>query len=228
MKLYLLIPAYNEATVIGSVLADLPKKIAGVAEIVTVVMNDGSRDETAAIADQAGVTVLTHMINRGLGGGLGTGLTYARAQGADIAVTLDSDGQHDPAEIEKLIQPILRGEADFVVGSRLLEKQEGMPTDRRIGNWGLNVFTYLFFGMWTTDSQSGFRAFSKKALETIEVDQIGMEVSSSFFDMAKRNNLRYAEVSIRPIYTEYSRAKGQKNANAFAILFRLFYNRFLK
>lgn len=227
MKLALLIPAYNEAKVLASVLEALPRHFSGFDEVEAIVINDGSADSTSEIAEAHGVVVLDHLINRGLGGALGTGLEYAKRSGADVAVTLDADGQHDPAEINKLIAPILEERADFVVGSRL-KGEKGMPIDRLIGNWGLNVITYLVYRVWTTDSQSGFRAFSRKAIERIELQATGMEVSSAFFSAVRQHGLIYEEVPIRPIYTTYSRAKGQRNWNGFRIVFRLLYDKFLR
>lgn len=227
MKLFVVIPAYNEEKKIGDVLRAIPQRLPGIKQIEVVVVDDGSCDGTATIAKKARAQVLQHLINRGLGGALGTGLTYAKERGADVAVTMDADGQHDPDGLSQLIRPIIEGRADFVVGSRLVDAK-GMPWYRVIGNWGLNVFTYLMYGVWTTDSQSGFRAFSRRALITLEVDFIGMEVSSAFFDAVSTYKLRYVEIPIRPIYTDYSLSKGQKNWNGLTILFRLFYNKFLK
>jgi glycosyltransferase involved in cell wall biosynthesis len=227
MKLAIIIPAYNEASVIGSVLQRLPRRLPRIRKIDRIVIDDGSKDNTGAIARQYGAIVLRHATNLGLGGALGTGLTYARQRGYDLVATMDADGQHDPADLPRLIDPVVRGTADFVVGSRLLQTN-GMPWYRRIGNWGLNLFTRLLSGVWTTDSQSGFRVFSRKAISSIEVDLLGMEVSSSFFDAVATNRLHYAEIPVRAIYTDYSLAKGQKNSNGFHILFRLFYHKFLK
>lgn len=227
MKLAVVIPAYNEERVIGNVLKEIPKGLSGINKIEVVVVDDGSADRTSKIARKSGATVLRHFVNRGLGGALGTGLTYAKENGFDLAVTMDADGQHNPTDLSKIIEPILMGEADFVIGTRLTNP-DGMPWYRIIGNWGLNLFTYMMYGVWTTDSQSGFRAFSKRALECVEIEMIGMEVSSGFFDAVSTHNLRYTEVPIIPIYTDYSLSKGQKNWNGFTILFRLFYNKFFK
>lgn len=227
MKLVVVIPAYNEEKKIGDVLNAVPRRLPGIQRTEVVVVDDGSSDHTASIARKYRATVLSHPVNLGLGGALGTGLTYAREHGADIAITLDADGQHDPKEAPKLIRPIIGGRADFVVGTRL-RTVNGMPWYRVVGNWGLNLFTYLMYGVWSTDSQSGFRAFSRRALKKLEVDLIGMEASSGFFDAVAVHKLRYTEVPIRPIYTNYSLTKGQRNWNAFTILFRLFYNKFLK
>jgi glycosyltransferase involved in cell wall biosynthesis len=141
---------------------------------------------------------------------------------------MDADGQHDPTELSKIVEPILSGKADMVIGTRLKESN-GMPLIRRIGVWGFNAITYLLFGVWTTDSHSGFRAFSRRALDVMEFNLRGMEVSPGFFAEVERHRLRFAEVPIRAIYTDYSVTKGQRPLrSAFAILFRLLWHKLIK
>lgn len=217
-KILIIMPAYNEASVIGKVIGKT--KSIGFKNIVVV--DDGSQDRTSQVATKAGATVLRHPINRGLGAALATGFTYANLVGADLVITLDSDGQHDPADMPSLAQPILLKQADVVVGSRLINPQ-GMPWYRQIGNWGLNLITYLLFGMWTSDSQSGLRAFSKKALQLVAIRTSRMEVSSEVFSEIRRHGLRVKEKPIRSIYTPYSLRKGQSNLNAFSIVRRLLF-----
>ena len=221
-KIILILPALNEASVIGQTLQGVKrvaKNLPGKSEIVVV--NDGSKDKPAAVAKKFGATVLSHKINRGLGASLSTGLKYARMQQADFAVTLDSDGQHDPEDIKKIIRPLIAGEADIVIGSRLLEPQGRMPLLRQINNRLFNLFTLLIFGMYTTDSLSGFRGFSKPAIDKLELKTERMEVSNEFFSEIKRNKFRFTEVPIQVIYTPYSIRKGVRPGNVFAIIFRL-------
>lgn len=224
MKLAILIPAYNEEKMIGQVLKTLPKKFKGVSKIKVIVVNDGSTDKTMAIA-QKHTTVISHWLNRGLGGALGTGFAYAKKHDFDCLVTFDADGQHNPSDIEPVIRPILTRKTDVVIGSRL-KNPRGMPWHRRIGIFGLNVITYLLFWVWTTDSQSGLRAFSRRAIEQIEIKSNKMEVSSEFFNEIQTKNLKMLEVPIKSIYTQYSIVKGQKPANAFRILWQLITQRF--
>lgn len=216
MKTVIVMPAFNEEKVIGTVIDGLHK--AGWNELIVV--DDGSTDRTGKIAGALGAAVYTHPVNRGLGGALGTGIEAAVMHDADVIVTFDSDGQHDPGDIAKVIRPIVAGRADAVIGSRLL-KPKGMPLIRRIGNMGLNIVTFLLFGVWTTDSQSGLRAFSKKAAEKIRIRTNRMEVSSEIIKEIGHHKLRFKEVPIRPIYTEYSRKHGQSNLNAFRIIGKL-------
>jgi glycosyltransferase involved in cell wall biosynthesis len=228
-QLVIVIPAYNEARVIGDTLARLPRAIAGVS-IQVVVVDDGSSDGTSDVVRASGddrIILLRHAINRGLGGALGTGLAYARKIGADFAITYDADGQHAPEDIAVVLGPLQSGQADAVIGSRLLSPK-GMPGYRIVGNWGLNLFTYLLFGLWTTDSQSGLRGFNRKAIDSIRLRMDRMEVSSEFIKEIRRTRLRFLEVPIRAIYSEYSLAKGQRNRNGINIVLRLLLYRLLE
>jgi len=216
MKTIIVMPAYNEAKVIAGVINGLKKN--GHKDIIVV--DDGSNDRTGEIAEKAGAHVYTHPINRGLGGALGTGIKAALAEGAGYIVTFDSDGQHDPKDVNRVLAPLVNKKADVVIGSRLL-KPQGMPWIRRVGNFGLNVITFLLFGIWTTDSQSGLRAFSRKAAEKINIQTNKMEVSSEIIKEIGRKRLKFREIAIRPIYTKYSREHGQSHMNAFRIIAKL-------
>jgi glycosyltransferase involved in cell wall biosynthesis len=229
-SLFLIIPAFNEARVIRDTLRNLPPRVPGVDSMTVVVVDDGSSDATADEVLASGdprVVLLRHAINRGLGGALGTGLAYARQHKADFVVTYDADGQHAPEDIGNVVAPLVASQADAVIGSRLLQPK-GMPWYRVVGNWGLNVITFIIFGMWTTDSQSGLRGFTRAALDKIEVRMDRMEVSSEFIKEIRRCKLRYQEVPIRAIYSDYSLAKGQRSINGFNILIRLVLHRLME
>ncbi|MCX6816741.1 MAG: glycosyltransferase family 2 protein [Candidatus Beckwithbacteria bacterium] len=222
MKLLIILPALNEAKVLDQVLREVKKTVVAFPlESEICVVNDGSTDKTAPVAKTAGVTVLTHVINRGLGASLATGLNYAEKINADFAITMDSDGQHDPADLIKLLNPLLNHQADVVIGSRLLSQIGKMPFLRKINNQAFNLLTKVFFGVSTTDSLSGFRGFNKKAIQLIELKTERMEVSNEFFREIKYHQLKFTEVPIKVIYTDYSLSKGVKPGNVFAILFRL-------
>jgi len=226
MNLVVIIPAFNEQKTISNVIKLIPKKISKINKIKIVVIDDGSTDNTYFVASKyKNVTVLKHLINRGLGGALQTGFEFAKKFNFDLLVTLDSDGQHDPREIPRLIRPILKGKADVVIGSRLKsDEMRQMPLDRLIINFIGNLVTFVMFLFWTTDSQSGFRVFSKKAVAKISIRSQKMEVSSEFFKEFKSNNLKIVELPIKPIYTRYSRLKGQTNINSLQIITRLILN----
>lgn len=220
MKVLIVIPAYNEEFMMGKVLNSLPKYIKGIGKIATVVINDGSKDNTSKIAQECKAVVISHVLNRGLGASLATGFAFAKKQNADIMVTFDADGQHRAEDIPRVIDPIVCGEADIVIGSRLIGNTN-MPISRRIINMLSNIMTFALFGIWTTDSQSGFRAFSKNAISKIYLRTQRMEVSSEIFKEIKRNRLSMREVAIPSIYTEYSLKKGQKITNAYNIFWKL-------
>jgi UDP-N-acetylglucosamine---dolichyl-phosphate N-acetylglucosaminyltransferase len=222
-SVFIVMPAFNEEKVIAKTIRGL--QLNGYCNIIVV--DDGSSDSTSELAKKQGATVLRHAINRGLGGALGTGIHAAIKEGAEIIVTFDADGQHDSLDIEKLIRPIIDNRADVVIGSRLLNPK-GMPFSRRIGNWGFNFITYLLFSVWTTDSQSGLRAFTRRAAQKIHIRANRMEVSSEIIKEIGRNRLRFTEVLVRAIYTDYSIAHGQSSWNAFRILAKLILRRLMR
>ena len=203
MKIFAVIPAYNEETTIAEVLQKTKPFVDQV-----IVVNDGSSDQTAQRALAQGARVVTHGVNRGLGASLGTGFAAALYLGADVVITLDADGQHDPLEIKKFIVAIEQG-ADVVIGSRMLTGFEGMPWYRQVAQILGNLVTFCLFGAWVTDSQSGFRAFTRFALGQIHLKTNRMEVSSEIIAETKRHKLKLVEVPIKAIYTDYSLSKGQ-------------------
>ncbi len=225
MKLAIVIPAYNEEKTLGKVLNSLPRRLPGIKKIEVIVVSDGSIDRTSEIALKANTVLIEHDLNRGLGGALGTGFAYAKKEKFDALLTFDADGQHRIADIWPVLKPIINKKTDVSIGSRL-KNAKGMPWYRIIGIWGLNLITLAFFWVWTTDSQSGLRAFSKKAIEKIDIRSNRMEVSSEFFYEIGRKNLKIFEVPIGSVYTKYSLRKGQKNINAFRIISKLIYRRF--
>jgi glycosyltransferase involved in cell wall biosynthesis len=198
------IPAYNEERTIAGVIRGL--KAIGYSRILVV--DDGSKDRTSELAREAGALVIRHVVNRGLGGALGTGLKAALLFTPEIILTFDADGQHDPDEIAHIIEPIEKGEADVVIGSRLSDPK-GMPWSRRVANQVADLVTLLLFGLWVSDTQSGLRAFSRSAAARIRIMTSGMETSSEIIAEIGRNKLRLKEVPIKAIYTEYSLSKGQ-------------------
>ena len=188
------IPAYNEEKTIAKVLLKTKKYVDKV-----IVCDDGSTDMTAEIAEALGAEVIRHEKNMGYGAAIRSLLRRAREIGADVMVTLDADGQHDPDYVPRLIEPMIRGEADMVIGSRFLANEADVPAYRRIGiriiNWvagrGSNK---------TSDTQSGFRAYSRKAIEAILPTEAGMGVSTEILLRAEEMGLRIKEVPVKIIY----------------------------
>lgn len=226
MHVVVVIPAYNEARVIGSVISSLPQSLPGVTQITPLVVDDNSTDNTKAVARRHGAKCIRHEANLGAGGATVTGLEAAKLLDADIVVTMDADGQHDPKDMVELIRPILSGEADVVLGSRLIRLSQDMPAYKRLGNNLLNIVTYAFFRIWVSDSQSGYKAFSRKALEAIELRTTGYEFCSEIIGEIKHRRLRFYEIPIQTIYTDYSRSKGQLALNAVNIILGLMLRNF--
>lgn len=220
MKLVVVIPAFNESSVIEEVINKLPKKLCGIDSIVPVVVDDGSSDGTYDIAKKNTRHVIKHLVNLGVGAATTTGFEAAKKLGADIIVTLDADGQHNPDDVEKLIAPILNNKADVAIGTRMLNTL-GMPKIKIFGNWVMNVLTFIVFHKWTSDSQSGMRAFSKKAMKKMCFHSIGYEICSETIGEIKRNKLKLAEVPIEVIYTDYSKVTGQSWINGINILTKM-------
>ncbi|MBI5393971.1 MAG: glycosyltransferase family 2 protein [Verrucomicrobia bacterium] len=210
---FIVVPAYNEARVIRGVVAGLFACAPRV-----VVVDDGSRDATAAEARAAGATVIQHLINRGQGAALRTGMDYALAHGAQVIVTFDSDGQHDPADLPALVGPVAGGECDVTLGSRFLGEAVNMPWIRRLVLRGGIWFTRVVSGIKVTDTHNGLRAFSRRAAEVIEVHQDQMAHASEILDELARRGLRFREVAVKVRYSDYSLQKGQRSTGSVKIV----------
>lgn len=220
---WIVIPAYNEGKTLPGVLKSLEE--AGYTS--TFVVDDGSRDNTFEVAKKHAKVVVQHKLNRGLGGALGTGIEGALRMGAEYIITFDADGQHNPKDIQKVLSPLRRREADAVIGSRMMNP-EGMPFKRRLANRIGNFVTYALFGVWTSDSQSGLRGFNRKGAESIQIRTNRMEVSSEIIREIGVNGLRFKEVPIQAIYTDYSLSKGQSFFVGIKTFAKLLMHRLIK
>lgn len=207
MNTLIVIPAFNEEKSLAEVIKDL--KTHGYKNILVV--DDGSTDSTSKVAQKNGAQVLRHIMNRGLGAALGTGFLYASENEIDALITFDGDGQHQASDLKNLLKPIELKTTDVVVGSRFKDLRN-IPVSRKIANLLANFSTFALYGVWTTDSQSGLRAFNKKALGLINIKTERMEVSSEFFKEIHQHKLRYQEIPIKAIYTNYS-LKNSKQGN---------------
>jgi UDP-N-acetylglucosamine---dolichyl-phosphate N-acetylglucosaminyltransferase len=214
----IIVPAYNEGAVIRQVIEDMQKVFQNAPYVSQiVVVDDGSKDDTAIQAELAGAHVIKHVLNCGSGGATATGLSYAYQKGFDIATTSDADGQHDPLDVLRGVEHIFENGQDLLIGSRLIN-HAGMSRVKILGNKGLSFITYLLFGINVTDSQSGLRVFSHNALAKLKWKTSGYEFCSEMLWRAKQLNLRIGEFPIKAIYTDYSKAKGQNNWNAINII----------
>ncbi|CAJ37112.1 glycosyltransferase family 2 protein [Methanocella arvoryzae] len=196
LKIMVFVPCYNEEVYIGSVVLRSKYYTDDV-----VVIDDGSCDKTAEVAQLAGAHVIRHEVNKGKGAGIKNAFAYAKKADADILVLMDGDGQHNPDEIPLLIKPIISGEADIVNGSRFLVKDShNVPKYRRFGQGVLNVLTNVVSRHKFTDSQSGFRAFSRNTFDCFSFMQTGMGIESEMLIEAARANLQVKEVQINVRY----------------------------
>lgn len=220
-SVFIVIPAYNEETVITGVIAEI--RAAGYGNILVV--DDGSKDTTYEKAKETGVLALRHRLNRGKGAATKTGIEAAKLKNADIIVTMDGDGQHSPADIEKLVAPIRDGHCDVVLGTRL-KNPEGMPKYKIVHNWIGNAIVWYLYGLWVSDSQSGFRAYSRHAAEVINTRTDRYEYDSEVIREIYKYKLTYREVPIEVRYTEYSMGKLHKQSlgNGIKTLYRMIFH----
>jgi len=190
------IPAYNEEKTIARVIVLAQRHVD-----VVVVCDDGSHDLTADIAQKLGATVIRHEKNLGYGAAIQKLFEKARAVNADLLLTIDADGQHAAEEIPRLIQPILENKADIVIGSRFLQQNRAMPRYRRFGVKVLTKMTNSSKGKDPlTDAQCGFRAYSRKAIEGLKLDEKGMGVSAEALLKARELGLVVTEVPAEVSY----------------------------
>ncbi len=214
MKIIAGIPAYNEEKFIGKVIEETKKYVSQV-----IVVNDGSTDKTATIAQKEGALVINHKNNKGKGIAVNKLFYKSRDIKADILVLLDADGQHQPKEIPSLIKPIINNKADIVIGSRFLNIKNFIPSDRKIGLYILTLLTNFGSRIKVTDSQSGFRAFSKKAINNLYFKEKGLAVESEMQFLAKEKKLRMLEIPITTLYEE--KAKRNPLFHGFGVLIRV-------
>jgi len=189
------IPAYNEEIKIN----DVVKKSLPYADKV-IVCDDGSTDDTAALAKKAGAVVISHEKNQGYGATISTLFDYCRKNNAEIMVTLDGDGQHNPDQIPDLINVILKHKVDVVIGSRSLKDDKNLPSYRKTGIKIITSTINSATNLKVTDSQSGFRAYSKEAINLIRPTESGMAVSTEILVKISNNGLSMAEVPITVSY----------------------------
>lgn len=213
---WIIVPAFNEAPVIGDVVAELRSVFDHV-----VCVDDGSRDDTAATALRAGAHVVSHPVNLGQGAAIQTGVEYARRQpSASAFATFDADGQHRVKDVLAMLERLARGDVDIVIGSRfrgttvnrtpLLKRlilrtaARLSPTSRRLG---------------LTDAHNGLRVFNRRVADNLTLTMSGMSHASEFVTLIDENRWRVAEEPVEILYTEYSTSKGQPLLNGVNIVF---------
>jgi glycosyltransferase involved in cell wall biosynthesis len=214
------VPAFNESGPIAAVVRQLLPHCS-----LCIVVDDGSSDETAAVAAAAGAVVLRHVVNRGQGAAMLTGIRYALHERPDAIVSFDADGQHHAADIPALVAPILAGRADVALGSRFLGTTEGMPRSRRFVLRGGILFTRAFSGIRVTDVHNGLRAWSRRAAEQLTITLDGMAHASEILDQIRTHGWRFVEVPTTVRYSAYSLGKGQSAFNSIRIVLQLILQR---
>ena len=220
---FVIVPAYNEARVIGDVVRGLLTSFPNV-----VVVNDGSSDDTAAVLKGVPATVVTHYINLGQGAALQTGIKHALERGASYVVTFDADGQHRVEDALEAVRLLSEGGCDAVCGSRFLGTASNVPRFRKLVLKTAVGLANLTTGTRMTDAHNGLRALSRKAASCLQLSQSGMAHASEIISQLRAHKMQIREVPVQIHYTEYSLAKGQSSMNGINILFYLVIGRFLK
>ena len=204
MKIFIVIAAYNEGKSIVKVINGL--KHAGYKDIVVV--DDGSRDNTYDAALNAGAITLRHIINRGQGASLKTGIDYSIQNGADIIVTFDADGQHRVEDLKAMIAPVISGKYDVTLGSRFLKSVE-MPFFRRLTLKIAVLVVWFFYGAKMTDAHNGFRVMNRNAAKAINITSDRMEHASQIVEEIHRKKINFKEIPVTILYSDYSMQHGQ-------------------
>ncbi len=214
-----ILPAYNEDQTIIGVMDDLLPL-----GVQLVVVDDGSRDDTPRLVQEylknypGRVHLYRHLINRGVGAALQTGLQAALLLRPRALVTFDADGQHHAQDLYRVVRPVVEGPADAVIGVRDFQE---MPLHKKFGNTVMNLITLLFYGHQVGDSQSGFRAFTPQAVGMMELHSSGYGICSEMVGEVFRQGLRLEEVPITTIFTDYSLSKGTDTRIGLKILIKL-------
>ncbi len=220
---FLVIAAYNEGGAIEEVVREARAYYPNI-----VVVDDGSRDGTCETAARAARFVLRHVVNRGQGAALQTGIAFALRQGAEYIVTFDADGQHRIEDVRAMLEPIASGECDITLGSRFLGEAVGLPASRKLTLKAAVLFTRIFNRVRLTDAHNGLRGFSRRAAEQIDMTLDRMAHASEIIDQIRRTGMRFKEIPVQIRYTEYSLAKGQSSRQAIKIVFHYLVGKVLR
>ncbi|HCJ52882.1 MAG: hypothetical protein A2898_02855 [Candidatus Kerfeldbacteria bacterium RIFCSPLOWO2_01_FULL_48_11] len=221
MKTYVVIPAHNEAARISHVLADVRSHVP---DYGVIVVDDGSKDDTAAVAKKVmDVTVVRHRINLGKGAALKTGCEAAMKYGADILVLMDADGQHKASDVPKIVETLKNEQADIVFGARTIGRD--MPFMMMVGNKFLSVAISLLFGYYVSDTQSGFRAFRAGVYPALAWSGVAYEAETEMIVRAAKNKLKFSQMQIQTLY--HDKYKGTTVFDGVRILFNILMWKFL-
>jgi len=213
---WIIVPAFNEASVIGDVVADLRRTFDHV-----VCVDDGSRDDTADVALRAGAHVVRHPVNLGQGAAIQTGVEYTRRQpDSTVFVTFDADGQHRVADVLSMIDRMSVGDVDIVVGTRFAAgKATTVPVLKRLILRTAARLSPSSQRLGLTDAHNGLRVFNRTVADHLNLTMSGMSHASEFIQLIVENHWRVTEAPVEILYTEYSRSKGQPLLNGVNIVF---------
>ncbi|RKT17388.1 glycosyl transferase family 2 [Streptomyces sp. 1114.5] len=212
---WLVIPAYNEGQVIADVVEGARKTFPNI-----VVVDDGSGDDSAKHIMGTGAHLVRHPVNLGQGAALQTGLAYALAQpGAKYFATFDADGQHQTADVEKMVALLREGETDVVLGSRFIEQNGQVPWIKRVVLRTAATVSPTARKLKLTDAHNGLRVLNREAAGRLRITMNGMAHASEIVSFLAGSDLRVAELPVDILYTDYSRAKGQSLINGVNIIF---------
>jgi len=198
MKLVVIIPAYNEEKTIEQVIKEIPAQISGIDQVLILVVDDGSSDRTGELARNQDAIVISHPENRGVGSAFATGIKNALALGADLIINIDGDGQFDPKDIPKLLEPIFKGEADFVTASRFKDKAliPKMPLVKKYGNFMVRSIINFLTGMKFSDVSCGFRAYTRETALKLNLFGSFTYTQESFLNLVQKG-IRINEVPLK-------------------------------
>ena len=211
----IVIPLYNEEQVIAKVLVELKNSYP---EFIIVVVDDCSSDNSYNNACVENIYLLKHIANLGQGAALQTGIEFAEEIGCKYVVTFDSDGQHNPNDIEFFIKELRKEKYDIILGSRFLGEAENMPISKRYLLKLSRLFTWMTTGIWLTDSHNGFRAINIEKFPNFEIKQNRMSHASEIISIIKTLNMRYKELPCNIRYNSYTLKKGQSMWNSINIV----------
>lgn len=216
-RTWLIIPLFNEASVISDVVTEARKIFPNI-----VCVDDGSRDDSALRAREAGAWLVPHPFNLGQGASLQTGIEFAlRQPNADFFITFDADGQHLPQDAERMLLRLDRQDLDIVIGSRFIGEATNITPIKRVVLKFAVSFERLRTGLRLTDAHNGLRAFTRQAAERIQITQNRMAHASELTSQIAELKLKYAEEPVTIRYTDYSKSKGQSVWNSVNILSEL-------
>jgi glycosyltransferase involved in cell wall biosynthesis len=213
---WLVIPVYNEETVIADVVANALKTFPNI-----VCVDDGSRDDSARKVAGTGAYLVKHPVNLGQGAALQTGVSYALNQGAQYIVMFDADGQHRVEDAEAMVAVARSGEADVVLGSRFLHANEQIPALKRAVLRTVVALSPTSRKLQLTDAHNGLRVFNRVAAEKLRITMNGMAHASEIVAFLASSGLKVREAPVTILYTDYSKSKGQSLINGVNILFDL-------